>query len=189
MTITPEEITNIIGSPIANTKKFWPLIIEELKRTNTNKTAFQVALLATIGVEAGLFKPVREFGPKSYFEKYEFRKDLGKLKKGDGYRYRGGGFIQLTGRGNYRACGRDIGVDLENHPDRIIEDDISIRVLIWYLTTHGINTWADRAYRTDDLWDEEFCWRKIRKLVNGGYTHYAKFRKFADSFKSVALHD
>ena len=186
MLITPEEITNIIGSPISNTQKYWPLIIKEMVRTKTNKTSFQVATLATIGVEAGRFKPVREAGPKSYFDKYENRKALGNNQKGDGYRYRGGGFIQLTGRGNYRICGKEIGVDLENYPERITEDDVAVKSLVWYLRSHGIDVWADRAYRTDDGYDEEFCWRKIRKLVNGGYTAYSKFRSFAKQFKEAA---
>lgn len=187
MKITPEEITNIIGSPIANTKKYWPLIIEEMKSQKVNKISFQVATLATIGVEAGLFKPVREAGAKSYFDKYEGRKDLGNAKAGDGYLYRGGGFIQLTGRGNYRSCGEAIGVNLEKKPELILDDDISVKALLWYLTSHGIPVWAERAHNTGDAWDEEFCWRKIRRLVNGGLTAYPKFNNYAKKFKLAAL--
>lgn len=187
MLITPEEITNIIGSPIANTRKYWPIIIEQMKAEKVNKVSFQVATLATIGVEAASFSPVRESGSKSDFEKYEGRKDLGNTVKGDGYRYRGGGFIQLTGRGNYRHCGNAIGVDLENKPELILDDDVSVQAMMWYLITHGIPVWADRAYDTGDQYDEDFCWRKIRKLVNGGLTAYPKFLKYATKFKAAAL--
>jgi len=201
MSITPEDITNIIGSPIANARKYWPMIIEEMKRTNTNKTSFQVALLATIGVECGRFIPVREYGPKNNPEQYfkdmyditssrpnRRRKalELGNVNPGDGILFRGRGFIQLTGRGNYIHAGKDLGIDLVNHPDRALEDDIAVRVLVWFAREHGLPVWADRAYNTADEWPEEFCWRKIRKLVNGGYNHYDKYRRFVDKFKAAA---
>lgn len=186
MTITPEDITNVIGSPIANTRKYYPLMVEEMKRTGTNKTAFQVALLATIGVECGLFKPVHERGPRVYFNRYEGRKDLGNTQPGDGFLYRGRGFIQLTGRGNYTHAAKDLGLDLVKSPDLALEDVPAVQILLWYMREHGVPVWADRAYRTDDDWDEEFCWRKIRRLVNGGYNHYDKYRRFVEKFKSVA---
>lgn len=187
MLITAEEISGIIGSPKNNVEKYWPLIIDEMNVKGVNKISFQVATLATIGVECAQFKPVRESGEKSYFDKYEGRKELGNSEIGDGYKFRGGGFIQLTGRGNYRSCGEAIGIDLEGSPSRILEDDVCVKALLWYLTSHGIDVWAQRAYNTSDAWDEEFCWHKIRRLVNGGLTAYPKFSEFAQRFKTAAL--
>lgn len=185
-TIRPEDITNIIGSPIENARRYWPKIVAELAAQGKNTAAFQVALLATIGVECGIFKPVREYGPTVYFLKYDGRKDLGNDKRGDGYTYRGGGFVQLTGKLNYRVCGSAIGVDLLNHPEKIVEDEPSIKSLIWFATTHGLDVWAARAFNKADEYEEEFCWRKIRRLVNGGYNGYDKFRKFAAKFEEIA---
>ncbi len=110
----------------------------------------------------GSFSPVREFGPKSYFDKYENRKDLGNTKKAMDIVIEASGFIQLTGRGNYRHCGDAIGVDLESNPELILDDNVSVQSLLWYLITHGIPVWADRAYNTGDEYDEDFCWRKIQ---------------------------
>jgi len=187
MTITPEDITNIIGSPIANTRKYYPLIIEELKRTGTNKVSFQVAVLATVGVECGLFKPVHEKGDAKYFAKYEGRKALGNVQPGDGYKFRGRGFIQITGRHNYTEAGKALGIDLVNNPDKALEDETAVKILVWYLRSRGLDVWADRAYNQSDAFPEEECWRKVRRLVNGGYTHYDKFKKFVDKFKIAAV--
>jgi predicted chitinase len=195
--IKPAHITNIIGSPIENATKYWPMIVEELKRTKSNKLAFQLAILATVGVESGLFKPVNEQGSDEYFRsrydiegsKPKLARALGNTEPGDGIKFHGRGIIQITGRGNYAGYGEDLGLDLVNHPELANEDEPSVRILVRYCLDHGINVWADRAYRTDDDkrgFPEEMCLRKIRKLVNGGYTHYPKFKKFWMKFKAIA---
>ena len=49
----------------------------------------------------------------------EGRKDLGNTQKGDGKCFKGRGSIQLTGRVNYRAAGKALGLDLEKHPEKV----------------------------------------------------------------------
>jgi predicted chitinase len=60
------------------------------------------------------------------------KKNLGNTQPGDGYKYRGGGFNQLTGRDNYRAVGKKIGVDLEKNPEKINDPNIASLALIQY---------------------------------------------------------
>lgn len=186
MSLTPEDITNTIGSPIANARKYWPLIIVEMSRRGVNKTFFQVATLATIGVECGLFKPVEEYGPWNYFHKYDNRKDLGNGPCPDGHTYKGRGFIQITGKHNYYKMSKVLGVDFVKNPEKTLEPEHAVSILIEYLVSHGIYYWAQKAYQSTNPKDKELCWRKVRRLVNGGYTHYDKFKRFVDAFGRVA---
>src|SRR4051812_8303078 len=48
-----------------------------------------------------VFHPITELGSRTYFNRYEGRKDLGNNVKGDGFLYRGRGYVQITGRRNY----------------------------------------------------------------------------------------
>jgi putative chitinase len=57
-------------------------------------------------------------------------KELGNTEPGDGYRYRGNGMLQLTGRAAHRRIGQLIGVDLENHPEQLEDPAISFRVAV-----------------------------------------------------------
>jgi hypothetical protein len=85
----------------------------------------QAYILATVCHEtAGRFEPIEEFGSKSYFNRY-----IGKLGNddrpgGDCYTYRGRGFVQITGRGNYAKFG------IVNNPGLACQYDIALDILV-----------------------------------------------------------
>jgi predicted chitinase len=74
---------------------------------------------------------------------YEGRSDLGNTHPGDGRRYKGRGWIQLTGRGNYREAGRALGLPLESNPDLASTSKVAWRIAAWYWKTRGLNELAD----------------------------------------------
>mgnify|MGYP003341760622 CR=1 FL=1 len=71
--------------------------------------------------------------PQRYFEKkYEGKRILGNVKRGDGYRFRGRGYIQLTGRDNYTRVGRALGIDLVNHPELAADPATAARIAVYF---------------------------------------------------------
>lgn len=62
---------------------------------------------------------------------------------GDGFRFRGGGLIQLTGRDNYRKASAALGLPLEAQPAKIEDPAIAARVAGWFWQSHGCNELAD----------------------------------------------
>ena len=62
---------------------------------------------------------------------------LGNTAPGDGWRYRGRGLVQLTGRAAYQKYGQLVGIDLEGSPDLMLRPDISARVALAYLFPSG----------------------------------------------------
>jgi putative chitinase len=90
-------------------------------------------------------------------EAYEGRDDLGNVHPGDGRRYKGRGPIQLTGRANYREFGRELGIDLEAHPEIASIPSIGVLTASKYWSDRGLNALAD----ADDI-------VAITKRINGG---------------------
>lgn len=82
---------------------------------------------------------------------------LGNVLPGDGWRYRGRGLMQVTGKVNYAAISKDIGVDFVNHPELLEGTVYATECAGWYWNKHGINTLAD----LDDL-------VAVTKKINGG---------------------
>lgn len=81
-------------------------------------------------------------GVKGYFaKKYDPKfapktaKILGNKHVGDGERYHGRGFIQLTGRDNYRMASQALGIDLLNHPELASRPDVAAKIAVWYWNT------------------------------------------------------
>ena len=85
------------------------------------------------------------------------RKNLGNTVHGDGWRFRGRGLKQLTGRANYEKCGAAIGEDLLNYPDRLLLPVNAALSAGWFWKSHGLNEIADRG----DV-------RQMTKVINGG---------------------
>lgn len=138
----------------------------------------QIAALATIGVETGSFAPIPEWASGA---EYEGRVDLGNIYPGDGRRYKGRGYIQLTGRANYRTYGQALGIDLESNPDLALDPTIAAAVFALYFATHRYpNGYGiPEAARAGD-------WRSVRILVNGGFNGWSDFIQFVQVLEIAA---
>ncbi|MEO1042545.1 MAG: peptidoglycan-binding protein [Pseudomonadota bacterium] len=80
-----------------------------------------------------------------YSKKFKPRLGNGDEASGDGYRYRGRGILQITGKDNYDKYGKMIGIDLVSSPDLLIEDlDVSVAVAAAYFQDRGIHALADQ---------------------------------------------
>ena len=93
-------------------------------------------MLATVKLEcADTWEPITERGPRAYFDKYEAGTPigirLGNTQPGDGFRYRGRGFVQLTGRPNYKRLGQvlHLGDQLLDKPDLAVDPVIAYRII------------------------------------------------------------
>lgn len=104
--------------------------------------------LAQVLHESGALFYVEEvWGPTATQLRYEGRLDLGNTQPGDGFRYRGRGPIEVTGRLNYLAIGKRIGYDLENKPDSASEIGVGSIIACDFWTTRfvSLNKLADRG--------------------------------------------
>jgi len=88
---------------------------------------------------------------------YVYGARLGNSQAGDGWKYRGRGLIQLTGRENYRKAGEALGLPLEGDPDLATSPHVAAQIAVWYWETRNINRFADR----DDV-------LAVTRSVNGG---------------------
>jgi putative chitinase len=91
---------------------------------------------------------------------YAKRLGNGDETSGDGWRYRGRGLIQLTGRSNYQAAAHGIGQPLEEQPDLLVQPGAAALSAAWFWKSHGLNELADGS-GTDNF-------QTITKWINGG---------------------
>lgn len=145
-----------------------PFVMTALEAAQLADKPMILMALATIRAEVGSFLPICEgesrfnTSPGGHlFDLYDSRADLGNHGPPDGARFKGRGFIQLTGRANYAFHGAAIrlGDQLIENPDLANEPDIAARLLASFLKTHEARIRA--ALAQGDL-------PEARRLVNGG---------------------
>ena len=88
---------------------------------------------------------------------YANRMGNGDEKSGDGWKYRGRGFLQITGKSNYQVLSKDTGIDFVNKPDLLLTEVNSLVSALWFWKKNGLNQLADK----DNVIG-------ITKRINGG---------------------
>ncbi len=152
--------------------------------TDTWDSLNQVAyFLATVKWETMYtFEPIHEKGSLSYFDKYEpgttLGTNLGNTQPGDGYLYRGRGYVQITGRENYTHIGQLLGVDLVNNPDQALDPPTAYKIATqgmqhgWF-TGRRLSQYMANGSAPDFL--------NARRIINGT-DHAADIAGFAQQF-------
>ena len=92
---------------------------------------------------------------------------LGNTQPGDGFRYRGNGVLQTTGRGAHREMGQAFGLDFENNPDMVSAAEHALKPAIKEWSNNNLNKFAD----LDDI-------RTITKRINGGLNGFEERKRF-----------
>ncbi len=104
---------------------------------------------------------------------------LGNDKAGDGALYKGRGYIQLTGRSNYRAASKALGLELERNPSEAATPSIAARIAGWYWRTRKLNAYANV--------DSEENFKKVTRGINGGERGLAERQKYYQQAKFVLM--
>ncbi|VTU38162.1 putative chitinase [Variovorax sp. PBL-H6] len=165
----------------ANIARYLPYIEAALGVAELTDRAMILCALGTIRAETEGFVPIAEAPSKfntppggAPFSLYDTRTALGNSRPGDGERYRGRGFVQLTGKDNYTRYGQRIGVPLDQVPDRANAPEVAAVLLALYLSDKATKSRA--AIRAGDF-------AQARRLVNGGAHGLDRFK---DVFERAA---
>jgi len=146
------------GASQSKIQQYLPYLNQAMQQAGINTPARQAAFLAQLGHESGSFQYMQELASG---KAYEGRKDLGNTQPGDGVKYKGRGPIQITGRANYAAAGKALGIDLINHPELAATPQVGFQTAAWYWNSHNLNQYADQ--------NTQAGFDKITKIINGGY--------------------
>lgn len=99
-------------------------------------------------------------GPEKVAEAiYGGRRDLGNTEPGDGWKFHGRGFVQLTGHYNYERYGKALGLDLVNHPDLAADPANAAKIAVQY--------WKETVVRQGHQTDVTQATRDINGGSNG----------------------
>ena len=162
--MTPDILADALDCPLARAAKWCDSLNAAMAEFGINTPERIAAFVAQIGHESGRLLYVKElWGPTPAQERYEGRMSLGNTETGDGFRFRGRGLIQVTGRSNYRDAGKALGLDLEAHPELLEQPVNAARSAAWFWESHGLNELADAAF-----------FDRITKTINGGFNGQAE---------------
>ena len=176
MNLSAQEIAKATGSTLELAEKYRPYLNKYMGKYDINTPERAIAFLAQIGTESGGLRYSREQGADSYFDKYEFRQDLGNTQAGDGLRFKGRGLIQLTGRANYQKMSEKVGKDLVSNPQLVEEPDLAVEVsaIFWRDRMRdgiSLNQWADKLNLQQPINKPSANWNvheSITRAINGG---------------------
>ena len=141
-----------VSSSLAN--KYCVALVDTMDKYNINTPLRIQHFLAQILHESGHLIYNKEIASG---KEYEGRKDLGNVHQGDGVKFKGRGFIQITGEDNYAVLSHVFGQDFLTHPELLEQSPMCAITAGWFWDNKHLNIFADK----DDC-------LTITKRINGG---------------------
>lgn len=169
--LTRDELIYIMPRADVRVDRYLAYINKYAEKYQVDTTLRMAHFLAQIAHESGELQYKRELASGM---KYENRKDLGNVAKGDGPRFKGRGFIQITGRNNYNLISKDLGEDFVSSPELLEQDEWAVASAFWFWNRNRLNTFADQ----DDV-------VTITKRINGGTNHLQERKDYLAKAKKV----
>jgi len=179
-----QQFADAVKIDIAHAEALLPGLEAAIKTADLDTPARLSAFLAQTGHESGGFKFLEEnlnYKPEtlcrvwpSHFNEenchefsgnpeaiantaYAGRMGNGDAETGDGWRYRGRGFLQLTGKENYEHASSDLGFDFVSEPDAVATPEGAALTAAWFWKKHNLNHYVD---------NNDFT--QMTKIINGG---------------------
>ena len=156
--LTAAQVAEATGCDPVRVGKNWPIIQAAAEKAGLTDVLSQIAIAATVAVETGTFEPIRERMANPS------RQPELAARQAHYAPYIGRGYVQITWLRNYQFYGSKLGIDLEHNPDLAMDPHVAADILVKYFQENGVDkaAWACN-------------WRKVRLLVNGGYTAFDTF--------------
>jgi predicted chitinase len=153
--VTPDQLQRIVpGLSEQKAREVAPHLNRAMAEANIDTPQRKAAFIAQLAHESGGFRHMEELASG---RAYEGRRDLGNTQPGDGERFKGRGFIQVTGRANYTAASKALGEDFVRNPQSAATPENAARIAAWYWNSRGLNALADRG-----------DFRGVTQRINGG---------------------
>jgi len=124
----------------------------------------------TIIIAQEYAKAPRRIGSRVYAN----RMGNGDEQSGQGFLFRGRGFLQITGKDNYLMLSKDTRIDFLNNPDLLLEEANAMIAALWFWNKKKLNVLADK----DDIIG-------ITKKINGGLNGISKRKKLLEKWKKI----
>lgn len=177
--LTSEMLADAVDITQARALPWVQPLNDVMARYSINTPMRAAAFVAQLAHESVKFAYTKEiWGPtaaqRAYEPPSEKAADLGNTQPGDGLRFCGRGLIQVTGRANYQACGKGLGLDLIATPTLLEQAEYAAASAGWFWNAHGLNAYADSG---------DFV--TLTKRINGGTNGLADRQALWTSCKSA----
>lgn len=140
------------------------------------------AFMAQCAHESHDFQSLKEYGGSLDFRKYDPKygpkkaRALGNKYIGDGAKFKGRGFIHITGRYNYKRAGEALGLPLEKHPELVEKPEIAAKVAVWF--------WKHRVQPNVENFNDV---NQVTKPINPGMKGLQDRKENFKTYMQVAL--
>jgi putative chitinase len=150
------------------------VILNEWDESELTDLRWLAYMLATVFHEtAYTMQPIKEYGSNQYFinrywKNEKIRKALGNLSEQDAVDFCGRGYVQITGRANYKKMTKILGVDLVGNPLLAMQPDIAVKIMFEGMTTGKSFVGDFTGKHLGNYFNKTTCdWVNARRIING----------------------